>query len=71
MIRIQGRVMITPSDNIIAGDYDITIQAVGDRAMKEKESRVTGKIGTLMQYLGGILVVAAGLFLIYRKHDRR
>jgi uncharacterized membrane protein len=70
MIKIRGQVMITPTDNVV-GDYDITIQADSDRATKEKESRITGKIGPLMQYLGGILVVVAGLFLIYRKHDKR
>lgn len=67
------RVKVTPPGNIVASDYDISIKASSDQASKEKDYRITIKVDSYIPYIGGaiIVLVVAGLFLVYRKYGRR
>lgn len=67
------RVKVTPPGNIVASDYDITIKAKSDQATKEKDYRITITVDSYIPYIGGaiIVMVLAGLFIVYRKYGRR
>jgi uncharacterized membrane protein len=67
------RVTIMPPGNIVASDYEVNVKVKSDQAEKEKDYRITIKTESYVPYLGGalILVVAAGLFYMYRKYGRR
>ncbi|WP_424358999.1 NEW3 domain-containing protein [Methanocella sp. MCL-LM] len=67
------RVKVTPPGNIVASDYDITIKAKSDQATKEKDYRITITVDSYIPYIGGaiIVLVVAGLFIVYRKYGRR
>ncbi|CAJ36938.1 COG1470 family protein [Methanocella arvoryzae] len=67
------RVKVTPPGNIVASDYDITIKAKSDQASKEKDYRITITVDSYIPYIGGaiIVLVVAGLFIVYRKYGRR
>jgi uncharacterized membrane protein len=64
---------VQPPGNIVASDYEVNVKVKSDQAEQEKDYRITIKTDSIIPYLGvGIIVlVVAGLFLIYRKYGRR
>jgi uncharacterized membrane protein len=64
---------IQPPGNIVASDYEVNVKAISDQAEKEKDYRVTVKTESYIPYIGAgiIVVVVAGLFLVFRKYGRR
>jgi uncharacterized membrane protein len=64
---------VQPPGNIVASDYEVNVKAKSDQAEMEKDYRITIKTDSIIPYLGAgiIVLVVAGLFLIYRKYGRR
>ncbi|MDI6897235.1 NEW3 domain-containing protein [Methanocella conradii] len=64
---------IQPPGNIVASDYEVIAKVKCDQAESQKDFRITVQTESYIPYIGGaiIVVVAAGLFLIYRKYGRR
>jgi uncharacterized membrane protein len=64
---------VQPPGNIVASDYEVNVKVKSDQAMQEKDYRITIKTDSIIPYLGAgiIVLVLAGLFLIYRKYGRR
>lgn len=66
-------ISVMPPGNIVASDYEVSINVVSDQAEKEKDFRITIKTESYIPYIGGgiILLVLVGLVLMYRKYGRR
>ncbi len=59
--------------NIVASDYELNVVVKSDQAEKEKDYRITVNTESYIPYIGAgvLLIVAVGLFVIYRKYGRR
>ncbi|MCD1296336.1 alpha-galactosidase [Methanocella sp. CWC-04] len=59
--------------NIVASDYEVDIDVNSDQVMKEKTYRITIATESYIPYIGGaiIIMVLAGLVLVFRKYGRR
>lgn len=66
-------IAIQPPGNIVASDYQVVVTVKSDQAEKELDFRITVETESYVPYIGaGVLViVAVGLFLLYRKYGRR
>lgn len=66
-------VNVQPPGNIVASDYEVDITMKSDQAEAEKSYRITIKTESYIPYIGGtvIVLVALGLFMVYRKYGRR
>lgn len=66
-------ITVQPPGNIVASDYEVSLKAQSDQAEDGKDYRITVQTQSYIPYIGGgiILVVIAGLVLIYRKYGRR
>jgi uncharacterized membrane protein len=64
---------VQPPGNIAASDYEVSVKVKSDQAEREKDYRVTVSVDSYVPYLGAgiIVVVVAGLALLYRKYGRR
>jgi uncharacterized membrane protein len=64
---------VQPPGNIVASDYEVNVNVKSDQAEEEKTYRITIKTVSYIPYIGGglILLVLAGLILMYRKYGRR
>ncbi len=70
---VQATVYVTPGNDVIAGDYSFSLTARTSQASSSQDFRVTIKTPTTWGYVGiGIIVVLAfGLFLVFRRFGRR
>jgi uncharacterized membrane protein len=66
-------IAIQPPGNIVASDYSVTVNVKSDQAEKELDYRITITTDSYIPYIGAgiIILVVAGLFLLYRKYGRR
>ena len=66
-------VTVQSPGNIVASDYEVNLKVKSDQAEKEKDYRITVNTESYIPYIGAgiIIVVVAGLFLIFRKYGRR
>jgi uncharacterized membrane protein len=66
-------VKVTPPGNIVASDYPLSIKVKCDQGAKTTDYKIKVSTDSIIPYVGGgiILVVAVGLFLVYRKYGRR
>lgn len=66
-------VNVVPPGNIVASDYEVSINVKSDQAEKEKDYRITVKTDSYIPYIGGaiIVMVLAGLAFMYKKYGRR
>jgi uncharacterized membrane protein len=64
---------ITPSSDAITGDYMVTFHASGDQASASQDFRFTVETGIewLVIGLGLIVLVAAGVWWVFRRYGRR
>ena len=65
--------VITPAENVIAGDYVVTMNAKADQASADSEIRVTVKTSTLWGVIGVLIAVAAIAILgfVFRRFGHR
>ncbi len=66
-------VTVQSPGNIVASDYEVNLKAQSDQAADNKDYRITVNTQSYIPYIGAgiIVVVVAGLFLIFRKYGRR
>lgn len=66
-------ITVQPPGNIVASDYEVKVNVKSDQAQKEMDYRITIQTESYVPFIGvGIIVlVVAGLFLVYRKYGRR
>jgi uncharacterized membrane protein len=69
----QVEVLITPHDKALVGDYSVEVKAIGEKASKSIEFRVTVKASSIFGWIGIALIVLVvlGLALIFRWLGRR
>jgi uncharacterized membrane protein len=66
-------VSVQPPGNIVASDYSVNIKVTSDQAQSDSDYRITITTDSYIPYLAGaiIVIVLAGLVLMYRKYGRR
>ncbi len=66
-------VTITPSSGVVAGDYDLTLQASGGGSTNSVDIRATVQTSPLWGFVGALLIVAVlvGLGWVFRRYGRR
>lgn len=66
-------ISIQPPGNIVASDYDVSVDIVSDQSQATEDFRITIATSSYVPYVAGgiIVVVLAGLVLLYRKYGRR
>ncbi|MDD3977267.1 MAG: NEW3 domain-containing protein [Methanomicrobium sp.] len=64
---------VVPPSNIAASEYKITVKVLSDQEEVSDSIRVVVKESSLIGVLGiiMIIIVAGGVFYMYRKHERR
>ncbi|MDI6896422.1 NEW3 domain-containing protein [Methanocella conradii] len=64
---------VQPPGNIVASDYEVNVKVKSDQAEKEKDYRVTVKADSYVPYLGAgiLIIVIAGLAIMYKRYGRR
>lgn len=69
----QVEVLITPYDKALVGDYSVELKAIGEKASKSVEFRVTVKASSIFGWIGIALIVLVvlGLALLFRWLGRR
>ena len=71
--QMQVIAVITPAENVIAGDYVVSMNAKADQASADSEIRVTVKTSTLWGVIGVLIAVAAIAILgfVFRRFGHR
>lgn len=66
-------VRVQSPGNIVASDYDVSINVKSDQAQSDKDYRITIETSSIIPYIGVgvIVVVLVGLVFLYRKYGRR
>ncbi|HTY91344.1 MAG TPA: NEW3 domain-containing protein [Methanocella sp.] len=66
-------ISVQPPGNIVASDYDVSVKMVSDQASASDDFRITIATSSYIPYIAGgiIVVVLAGIVLLYRKYGRR
>lgn len=69
----QVEMAITPYEDALLGDYSVGVEVVGEKITKNLEFRTTVKASAAWGWIGiGIIVlVIAGLFVLFRRFGRR
>ncbi|MFH2045303.1 MAG: NEW3 domain-containing protein [Pseudomonadota bacterium] len=69
----QVEMSITPYEDALVGDYSVGVDVVGEKVTKNIELRTTVKASAAWGWIGiGIIVlVIAGLFVLFRRFGRR
>ncbi|MBN1631663.1 MAG: hypothetical protein JW990_18060 [Thermoleophilia bacterium] len=71
--QMEVTAVITPAENVIAGDYVVTMTAKADQASADSEVRVTVKTSTLWGVIGVLIAIAAIAILgfVFRRFGHR
>jgi uncharacterized membrane protein len=66
-------ISVQPPANIVASDYDVSVTVKSDQDEGSSSFRIKVTTDSIVPYIGGgiVLVVIAGLVLMYRKYGRR
>lgn len=66
-------ISVQPPGNIVASDYDVSVNIKSDQATDTEDFRITIATSSYVPYVAGgiILVVLVGLVFLYKKYGRR
>jgi uncharacterized membrane protein len=66
-------ISVQPPGNIVASDYDVSVDIKSDQATDTEDFRITIATSSYVPFVAGgiILVVLVGLVFLYKKYGRR